>query len=103
MSLDQKKKTADLLGICIKAGKTVKGFDSACEAVKTNKAACVLTASDASPKTVKEVQFVCGKTDVPVYMTALTKDDIGKLCGKATAVLAVTEKGFAEGFRKLIQ
>ena len=26
MSLDRKKKTYDLLGICIKAGKAVKGF-----------------------------------------------------------------------------
>ena len=101
MSLDQKKKTADLLGICLKAGKAVKGFDPACESVQNGKAACILTASDASAKTVKEAEFIGGKYNVPVYRTDLTKDDIGRLCGKSTAVIAVTDKGFAEGFRKL--
>ena len=102
MRLDLKKKTADLLGICLKAGKAVKGFDSACEAVTAHKAACILTASDASAKTVKEAEFIGGKYNVPVYQTPLSKDDIGKLCGKSTAVIAVTDKGFAEGFRKIV-
>ena len=38
MSSDQKQKTADLLTICNKAGKTVKGFDSVCAAVAEGKA-----------------------------------------------------------------
>ena len=29
------RRTADLLSICIKAGRTVKGFDTAVEALKT--------------------------------------------------------------------
>ena len=98
----QKKKTSDLLGICLRAGKAVKGFDSACEAVKSGKAACILTACDASAKTVKEAEFIGGKYNVPVYVSALEKTDLGKLCGKETAVIAVTDKGFAEGFRKII-
>lgn len=53
MSLEKKRKTADLLTICIKAGKAVKGFDSAAEAIKNNTAKCVIAASDASAKTVK--------------------------------------------------
>ena len=59
-------------------------------------------ACDASAKTVKEAEFIGGKYNVPVYVTALEKTDIGKLCGKETAVIAVTDKGFAEGFRKII-
>ena len=102
MNSDQKQKTFNLLGICIKAGKAVMGFDIACEAVQKGKAACILTASDASAKTVKEAEFTGGKYNVPVYHTALDKNDIGKLCGKATAVIAVTDKGFADGFRKII-
>ena len=101
MNSDQKKKTADLLGICLKAGKAVKGFDSVCEAVKDGKAACVLTACDASAKTVKEAEFIGKKYDVPVYGTALAKADLGRRCGKETAVIAVTDKGFADGFRRM--
>lgn len=101
MSL-KKKKTADLLSICLKAGKAVKGFDSACEAAEKGKAFCILTACDASAKTVKEAGFVCGKTGILHLPTELSKDEIAALCGKNTAVIAVCDNGFAEGFRKII-
>lgn len=101
MSLQQKRKTTDLLSICFKAGKAVKGFDSMKEAVLSGNVFCVLTAADASEKTVKEVRFVCGKADVPVFVTELEKAEIGKLCGKETAVIAICDKGFAGGFTKI--
>ena len=95
------KKTANLLTICIKAGKAVKGFDSACDAVKNGTAYCILTASDASEKTVKETEFICNKYSVPVLKTELSKEEIGSLCGKVTAVIAICDKGFADGFIKI--
>lgn len=95
------KKTANLLTMCMKAGKTVKGFDSSCDAVKNGTAYCVLTASDASEKTVKEIDFICRKYSVPLIRTELSKDEIGQLCGKVTAVIAVCDKGFADGFAKI--
>lgn len=103
MSSETKQKTADLLSICFKAGKAVKGFDSAMDAVKDGKAFCVLTACDASPKTLKEVDFVCGKYDSVHLRTGLAKEEIARLCGKETAVVAVCDKGFADGFAKRIQ
>lgn len=102
MSSGKKQKTADLLSICIKAGKVIKGFDSVCEAVKEKKASCVLTASDASAKTVKETEFICGKSEIPVLHTELSKAEMGHLCGKDTAVIAVCDSGFAGGFAKII-
>lgn len=95
------RKTANLLTMCIKAGKTVKGFDSACDAVKNGTACCILTASDTSEKTVKEVRFICGKYSVPLITTELSKDEMAVLCGKVTAVIAVCDKGFADGFAKI--
>lgn len=103
MSFDPMKKTADLLSICIKAGKTVRGFDSVCGAIENGSAACVLTASDASEKTVKEAAFRCGRYCVPLIKTTLSKDDMARLFGKSTAVIAVADKGFAEGFAKIAQ
>lgn len=102
MSSEKSRRTANLLGICIRAGKTVKGFDSAVEAVKNGTAFCLLTASDASEKTVKEVKFYCEKYSVKSLATEMSKSDIGKLCGKETAVIAVTDKGFADGFEKIL-
>lgn len=101
MNSAEKRKTADLLTICIKAGKTVRGFDSAKESVVNNKAYCVLAACDVSPKTLKEVNFMCGKNNIPVLVTELSKAEIGVLCGKETAVIAVCDKGFSEGFAKI--
>lgn len=103
MNSDKKQKTADLLSICIKAGKTVKGFDSVKEAVENGKAFAVLTAADASEKTVKEIRFVCGKYGIPVIVTELEKAEIGRYCGKETAVLAICDNGFAGGFLKIAE
>lgn len=102
MSLEKKRRTADLLTICIKAGKAVKGFDSAVESVKSNAAKCVITASDASEKTVKETAFFCNKYNVPLLGSELSKEEIRTLCGKNTAVIAVCDIGFAGGFQKII-
>lgn len=103
MSLEKKRKTADLLSVCIKAGRMVKGFDSAKESVESGKAFAVLTASDASAKTVKEIRFVCGKYGIPVIETELAKSDIARFCGKETAVVAICDKGFADGFIKIAE
>lgn len=101
MNSEKKQKTADLLTICIKAGRAVKGFDSSKEAVESGKVFAVLTAADASEKTVKEIRFVCGKYNIPVIETELEKAEIGRYCGKETAVLAICDKGFAGGFLKI--
>lgn len=103
MNSEKKRKTGNLLSVCIKAGKAVKGFDSAKTAVTEGKACAVLTALDSSEKTVKEIRFVCQKYNVPVLMTELEKAEIGKLCGKDTAVIAISDKGFADGFIKIAQ
>ena len=102
MSLEKNRKTADLLTICNKARKTVKGFDSVRACAEEGKAFCVITACDASPKTVKETEFVCGRCGDAVLPCGLSKEELGKLCGKATAVIAVTDKGFAEAFGRIL-
>lgn len=101
MNSTKKQKTANLLTICLKAGKAVKGFDSACDAVKSGLAMCLLTASDASDKTSKEAEFISGKYGIPCIKTELEKAEIAVFCGKETAVLAICDKGFAEGFMKI--
>ncbi|MBR4628428.1 MAG: ribosomal L7Ae/L30e/S12e/Gadd45 family protein [Ruminococcus sp.] len=102
MNLEKNRKTADLLTICNKARKTVKGFDSVKQCAAEGKAFCVITASDASPKTIKETEFVCGRYGVPVLASGLSKDELAGLCGKSTAVVAVTDKGFAEAFGRIL-
>lgn len=103
MNLEKNRKTADLLTVCFKAGKAVKGFDPAVEAMKKGSAHCIVTASDASAKTVKEIEFYCGKYGTVHLPSGLSKEEIGRLSGKAAAVIAVCDKGFADGFAKLLR
>ncbi|MBQ8297761.1 MAG: ribosomal L7Ae/L30e/S12e/Gadd45 family protein [Ruminococcus sp.] len=101
MSLQQKQKITNLLTICIKAGKIVKGYDSVVEAMKGSTVSCVMTAADISPKTLKETAFMCSKYNTVLIQTELTKEEIGQFAGKQTAVIAVCDKGFADKFMTL--
>lgn len=98
MSLQKKQKTTNLLTICIKSGKVIKGFDSVCEALKGKTVSCVMTASDISPKSLKETVFMCNKFETALINTDLTKEEMAQFTGKHTAVLAVCDKGFADKF-----
>lgn len=103
MNSEKNRKTADLLTVCFKAGKAVKGFDPAVEALKKGSAYCIITASNASAKTIKEIGFYCGRYKAVHLPSELSKEDIERLSGKAAAVIAVCDKGFADGFAKLLR
>ncbi len=95
------QKIINLLTICRRAGKLVWGFDAVSEAVKNKKAFCVMTASDISDNTFKEISFVCSKYNIKIIPCGLTKEELKVYLGKITAVTAVCDKGFAGGFKKL--
>ena len=88
-------KALTTIGLCRRAGKLIYGFDAVAEAVKPpdSKVGGVLTASDLSEKTKKEVRYECGKANVPVTELPETLDDIKQVTGKRTGVLAVLDDG----------
>ena len=89
------------LSMARRAGKLICGFDSVKEAVGNGSAVLVMTASDLSPKTLKEVNFFCkGKTDVlPLPVTA---DELGAGSGFRAGVTALTDEGFAGAARSAL-
>jgi ribosomal protein L7Ae-like RNA K-turn-binding protein len=89
------------LGLCRKAGALAIGFDAAVAAMKHQKAAGVLTASDISAKTLKEVQFHADKYKAKVINLAATREDIGSIIGISAAVVAVMDKSLFTLFNKL--
>lgn len=101
MNSEMKQKTINLLTICIKAGKIVKGFDCVCNEIKKNNVYCVLCAQDASAKTIKEAVFICGKNNVKLVKTEISKEEFGRITGKQSAVIGICDKGFSDGFVKL--
>jgi len=91
------------MGICRRAGKLVIGNDPVKESIETDKALLIITASDISSNTLKKIKPVIEASKVPWYQTARTKDEISFSIGKACAILAVTDKGFADKFKELME
>ena len=76
------------LSLCRKAGQLTMGFDAVEEACVKGKAWLVLTASDASPKTVQRMKNAVGDL-VDVLPMPLTQDQLAAVCHRAVAVYAV--------------
>ena len=90
-----------ILSICRKAGKMEIGFAPMKEALPAGKVKGVVTASDISPKTLKEVQFYCQKAKVPVCPVPLTMEMLGGAIGRKAAVIAILDAGFFDRIHQL--
>lgn len=93
-------KLCGLLGMCRRSGRLVTGFD-AVVALKGERGALLMTAADASQRTVKELLFRADA--VPVYRLPLSKDEVARAIGsqKPVAVLATADEGFAKALLPL--
>ncbi len=80
----------------MRAGKLVYGFDTLKENIKLNNVFLVFTASDLSPKTVKEVKFFANKDNLPHLPLSKTMEEIEGIIGKKTGIIGITDRGFAE-------
>lgn len=93
----------NLLTMCIKAGKLLRGFDVSKEAVLGGEAVCIMTAAGISPKTLKEVNFICEKKKgVKVIELPFDMETIEINIGKKVGVMAVCDKGFAKKFSEYV-
>ena len=93
-------KILSLVGMATKAGKTVSGEFCTEKEVKSNKAALVIVAEDASDNTKKMFQNMCDFYHVPIYFYG-NKEQLGHAMGKEfRASLAITDEGFAKGIKK---
>ena len=92
-----------LLGLAMKAGKLVSGEFLTEKAVKTGKAALVITAEDASDNTKKMFTNMCTYYIVPLYFWG-KKEDLGAAIGRDyRASLALTDAGFGDAVVKQIK
>ena len=56
----------------------------------------LLTASDLSLKTVKEVAYLAGKHTLPHLPIPKTMEEIAGVIGKKTGVIGIADQGFAD-------
>ncbi len=95
------RKLNGILSICRKAGKMAAGFAPMKEALDTGKVSSVLTTSDISPKTGKEVCYFCQKHGIPVQSLPMDMQQMGAAIGRKAAVIAVLDEGFSDRIRQL--
>ena len=68
--------------------------------LKRKRAYLVIIAADVSDKLRKQVEAICLRQSVPVYIFS-TKSELGKLCGREiVATIAISDKNLAAGVKE---
>ena len=91
------------VGLCRRAGGVVRGADVIAASLK--KSACVLIASDASERTVKQITDKCRSAGVPCVTIGADKYDLAHAVGAASpcaAVAVLAGKGPANAVKTMI-
>lgn len=89
-----------LLGLSKKAGKLVFGFETVKTAMQKGNAEIVFSARDLSPKTAKELKFICENLEVELIETSYDMKTLGSAIGKMTGIVAVTDEGFKKSLKQ---
>ncbi len=85
-----------LITLSKRANRLILGFDTVKEGIEAGKVKLVLLAKDLSPKTEKEVRFLCEKSQLPVCRTEYPMDLFWSQVGKRVGVLGIADEGFAK-------
>ncbi len=97
------RKVASMLSLARKAGKLTAGADMVKDAVQTGQVQAVFTAADLSSKSLKEVEYACGQSSVPVFPLGIAMDEIAPQIGRRSGILAVSDPGFEAKIRSLLE
>ena len=89
-----------LITMCRKAGKLQMGMDMVKDSCKEGNAQGVFVATDFSPKSLKEIKYVCYNENVPLYSLGLTMEEIWSELGKKVGVMSIDDKGFCKACAK---
>lgn len=88
------------LGLCRRAGKLICGFDAAVEAMENGEGYLLLTASDISPKTEKEIIYKAKSANFCVCKLPYTIEDMKLLSKKRVGIFAITDENLAKLIEK---
>ncbi len=84
------------ISLCKRAGKLILGFDVVKQSLVDNVAMLLVIASDVSPKTRKEVEFLSQKYKVKLVTINITLDELWYILGKRVGVISVIDKALSE-------
>ena len=87
-------KIMGLLTMARRAGKLSLGMDMSRDACKNGISKGVCTASDISPRSLKEIKFICANENVPLYSLGMDMEAVGVELGKKVGIISVNDGGF---------
>ena len=79
------------------------GMDPSKDACENFKAKCVVVTKDISPKSLKEIKYVCDNKGIPVLRVDSTMDEIWEALGRKAVVLAVCDTGFSKKLSQMLE
>lgn len=91
-----------ILGIMRKAGKLTLGYDAVMNSVLKKKSCLILTASDISQRSQRQLAFDCRETGVPIKSIPYDMLDISRSVGRQVRILSIDDEGFAKKALSLI-
>jgi len=84
-----------ILSLCKKAGKLSFGFDTVKAEIIKGSTDRVFASAELSPKTLKELAFVCKQYDAELITVPVSVDEIWFSISKPAGVLAVRDEGLS--------
>ncbi len=82
------------ISLCMAAGGVRVGISSALDDVRHNKSRLVITSSDVSERSLKQIRDKCAYYGVPIGESGFTSAELGQMTGRTpTSVLSFTGKG----------
>jgi len=95
-------KVKSLLGMAQKGRMLEIGRTAATILIKRKRAALIIVAMDGSEKLKKEIEFICRRNNVPIYIFS-TKNELGEICGRDSgAVIGISDKQLGDGIKKAL-
>ena len=92
-----------MFGLARKAGRLSYGYETVEALMKENKAKAVFLSSESSERVKRNIKRISEEMRCPVFLIADSMAEIGHAIGsKPTSVVALTDSGFADAARKLI-
>lgn len=79
-----------------RAGKLVLGYDAVKDAVIYGEVRAVFITKDLSPKSEKNIRFLCKEHDVEVVKLPVVMDEVWTEVGKRAGILAISDNGLAK-------
>ena len=103
--MTEEEKILRFIGLAMRAGKVVSGFDAVVSAVRSGNAELLIISQDISANTLNKLMDKIAECDASVEAYGFSRaGDLGDAIGRPDrAVLAITDKGFAGKLALMIE